>query len=95
MVFNRPPSDVSLDDGARKSAAVDDNDVFGRDNSLMNIAARVELFRPRNYLLLELLGAHVALLRSLDKQGRRRPAVPNNDTLENELTTCGAHVVLY
>jgi len=94
LVLNCLSSDVALGGGAGESTPFDDDDVFGGGDALVDIAAGVELSRSPDDLLLELLGIHGALLRSLDKQGRGRPAVPNDDALEDEFNTCGADVVL-
>lgn len=83
LVLNCLSADVALGGGARESPAFDDDDVFGGGDAFVHIAARVELPRPPNNFLLELLGVHGALLRGLDEQCRRRSAVANDDTLEN------------
>ena len=94
LVLNRLSSDVPLGGSARESAALDDDDVFGGGNALVDIAAGVELPRSPNDILFELFGVHRAVFRGLDKQGRRRSAVSNDDAFENKFATCSADVVL-
>ena len=72
----------------------DDDDVCGGGNTFMDKTVRVELLRPSNNLLLELLSIHATLRQSLNKQGRRGLAASNNDTLKNKFTTCGVDIVL-
>ena len=94
LILNRLPSDIALGGGARKSAAFNNDNVFGGCDALMDISARVELPRPPDNFLLELLSVHGALLRSLDEQGGGRSAVSDHDTLENEFAARSAGVVL-
>ena len=94
LVLNRSSSHVSFGGRAREGVALDNDDVFGRGDALVDVVARVELFRPSNDLVLELLAVHGALLRNLDEQGRRRSTISNNDTFKNKFTACGADVVL-
>jgi hypothetical protein len=70
LVLDCLSSDVTLGGGARKIAALDDDDVFGGSDALVDIAARVKLPRSPDDLLLELLRVHGAPFRSLDEQGR-------------------------
>ena len=94
LVLYCPSSDVALGGRARESAAFDHDDVFGGGDAFMDITARVELPRLPNDILLELLGVHGTLLRSLDEQGRRCSTVPNDDTLENKFTAHSTNVIL-
>jgi len=94
LVLDCLSSDIALGGGARKSATVDDDDVFGGCDALVDIAARVELPRPPDDFLLELLSVHGTLLRSLDEQGGGRSAVSNDDTLENKFAAHSTDVVL-
>jgi len=94
LVLNCLSSDVTLGSGTGESAAIDDDDMFGGSDAFVDVAARIELSRPPDEFLLEPLGVHRAFLRSLDEQGRRRPAVANDNALENKFSTGGAEVVL-
>jgi hypothetical protein len=91
LVLNCLSSDVAFGGGTRESAALNDDDMFGGGDVLVDIGA---LLHPLEDSLLEFLGVHGALLRSLDEQSGRRSAVPNGDALENEFSTSGADVVL-
>ena len=94
LVLNRLPSDVALGSGPREGAALDNDDVFGGRNALMDIVAVVELSHSPDDLLFELLDAHRAFLRHLDKQGRTDSAFSDDYALRNELPTCGTNAVL-
>jgi hypothetical protein len=59
LVLDCLSSDVTLGGGARKIAALDDDDVFGGSDALVDIAARVKLPRSPDDLLLELLKSMV------------------------------------
>ena len=85
---------VALGGSAGKSATFDDNNMFRGSDLLVDIAATVELPRSPDDFLLELLGVHSALLRSLNEQGGRRAAVSNDNALENKFATGHADVVL-
>jgi len=93
-VLNCLSSDIALGSGARESPALDDDNVFGGGDALVDIAARVELPRSPDDIFLELLGVHAARLRSLDEQGGGRSPVANDNTLEYKVATGGADVVL-
>ena len=93
MILNRPSSDVPLGSRAGESATLDDDDVCGGGDAFVGVTAGVELLRPSNDLLLELLGVCAAFLQSLNKQNRRRSAASNNDALGDKLAACGADVV--
>ena len=94
LVLNRLSSDIAFGGGARKGATVNNDDMFGGRDALVDIAARVELPRSPDDFLLELLGVHGALLRGLDEQSGGRSAVSYDDTLENEFATHSADIVL-
>ena len=94
LVLNCLSSDIALGGGARKSATLDDNDMFGGGYAFMDVAARVELPRSPDNFFLEFLSVHGALLRSLNEQSRGRSAVANDNALENQFATRGADVVL-
>ena len=94
LVLNCLSSDVAFGGCAREGTALDDDDVFGGNDALVDIAARVELPRSPDDFLLELLGVHGALFRSLDEQSRGGSAVANDNALENKFATGGADVVL-
>jgi len=94
LVLNCLSPDVALGSGARESPALDDDNVFGGGDALVDIAARVELPRSPDDLFLEFLSVHGTLLRCLDEKSGGRSAVPNDNTLENKVTTGGADVVL-
>ena len=94
LVLNCLPSDVALCSGTRESTTLDDNDVFGGGDTLMDIVTRIEFPRSQNDLFLEFLGVHDTLLRNLDKQGGRRSAVSNDNALGNEFTARSTNPVL-
>jgi len=94
LVLNCLSSDVALVSRPRERTAFDDNDVFDRGDALMSIATRVELARSPDDFLLELLRVHGTLLRRLNEQGRRGPAVANYNALENKFATGSTDVVL-
>ena len=94
LILDRSSPDVAFGSGARESATFDDDDVFGRGNALVDIAARVELRHSPNNFLLQLLAVHGALLRSLDKQGGGGSTVSDRNALGNEINTCSADAVI-
>ena len=67
LVLNCPSSDVPLGSRAGESIAFDDNDMCDGGDAFVDVTAGVELLHPSNNLLLELLGVHCALFRSLHK----------------------------
>ena len=94
LILNCLSSNVTLGGSSREIATLNNDDIFCRGDAFVNVAARVEQFCSLDDLLLELLGVQGALFRGLDEQGRRRPAVSNDDALKNELTASGAEVIL-
>ena len=62
LILNRLSSYVTLGSGTRESAALNDDDVFGGGDALVDISARVELPRSPDDFLLELLGVHDTFL---------------------------------
>ena len=94
LVLNCLSSDVTLDSSPRERTALDDDDVFGGRDPLVDEATRVEWLSSFYDFLLEFLRAHRTLLRSLNKQRRRRSAVANHNALENKLATGSTDVVL-
>jgi len=94
LVFNCLSSDVALGSGPRECTALDDDDVFGGRDALVDKATRMELPRSPHNFLLELLRIHGAPLRSLNEQCRRRSTVANHNTLENKLAAGSTNVVL-
>ena len=94
LVLNCLSSDVAFGGGAGKSAALNDDDVFGGSDALVDIAARVELPRSPDDFLLELLRVHGTIFRNLDKQSGGGSAVANDNALENKFATGGADIVL-
>ena len=94
LVLNRLPSNIALGGGARKSAALDNDNMFGGSDTLLDVVAVVELSHSLNDFLFELLDIHRALLRNLDKQGGTYSAFSDDYAVENEFTTCSANPVL-
>ena len=94
LILNCLSSDITLSGGAREGTALNDQDMFGGSDALVDIAARVKLPRSPDDLLLELLRVHGTLFRGLDEQGRGGSPVANNNALENKFATGGADIVL-
>lgn len=79
-------SDVALGCGVGESSALNDDDVFGGVDTLVDIAAKMKMPCSPNDFLPELLRVHGAPLRSLDEQGRRVSAI-SNDNAQNKFTS--------
>ena len=94
LVLNCLSSDVALGSRPRECTTLDDNDMCGRGDPLVDKVTGAEFTRSPYDLLLELLWVHGTLLRSLDEQGRRRSVVANHNALEDEFATGSTDIVL-
>jgi len=94
LVLSCSSSNDALDNGARESTTLDDDDVFGGCDPLVHKATGVEFPRSPHDFLLELLRVHRTLLRSLNEQRRRRSADTNHNAPKNKFATGSTDVVL-
>jgi len=94
LVLNCLSSNVALGSRPRERTALDDDDVCGRSDALVDEVTRAEFARSPYDFLFELLRLRGTLLRSLDEQGRRRSEVANHNALEDKFATGSTDVVL-